>query len=108
VTDLQKGLYEAFVGAISSFVGIGIINQFVEDGLIPWYLQIIAILFILCLDIVAIEKLDTKGIIYIIGWIIGSLLVINILDALGILLAIVVPILMLIYKFKDKIESFFT
>jgi hypothetical protein len=58
------------------------------------------------LDIVAIEKLDTKGIIYIIGWIIGSLLVINILDALGILLAIVVPILMLIYKFKDRLKAF--
>lgn len=106
--DLKNGLYEAFVGAISSFVGIGIINQFVEDGLIPWYIQIIALLIIFGLDVAAIEKLDTKGIIYIIGWVIGSLLVVNILNTMGILLAIVVPVLMLIYKFREKIEEIFS
>ncbi len=105
--DLGTGLQEAFVGAVSSFVGIGIISQFAEDGLIPWYLQVTSMLVIFILDVAAIEKLNAKGILYIVGWVIGSFLVINMLNAVGIIMAIVVPILMILYKFWDTIKKLF-
>lgn len=89
---------EAFSGAVIGFALAAIIDSFAKDGLIPWYIQGLFSLAGILGSLGTINQFKSIGILYIIGWIIGSWLLKDLLGPVDFVLLIVVPIAIIVVR----------
>ena len=98
MNKLQKGLAEGITGIILGILLITIVNAFVEDGLLPEYFVWLFGLLSLIANIATIKSFRYTGLLYTIGWLIGSLLLIDLLGVVEIIFNIAGPIVILILR----------
>lgn len=98
MNTVQKGLAGAVVGGVMGFLLITIVNSFAEDGTIPEYFVWLFGLFSIIVNIATLNALQYLGFFYTIGWLIGSLLLIDLLGPVGIAFNIAGPIVILILR----------
>ena len=98
MNKLQKGLAEAVVGIVTGFLLITIVGSFAKDGLIPEYFVWLFGLFSIIANIATLKSPKYLGLLYTLGWLLGSLLLRDLLGPTGIVFNIVGPIAILILR----------
>ncbi|MBA7553546.1 hypothetical protein ES705_46139 [subsurface metagenome] len=98
MNKLQRGLAEVVAGIVVGFLLITIVGSFAKDGLIPGYFVWLFGLLSVIANIATINSLRYSGLLYTIGWLLGSLLLIDLLGPLGIVFNIAGPIVILILR----------
>jgi hypothetical protein len=96
--QLKKGLFEAVTGAVYGFALAAIIDYFTQDGIIPWYIQIIFTVIGIIGSLITIYKFKSIGFLYIIGWIIGSWFLKDLLGTVDFVLLIIVPVAIIMLR----------
>ena len=96
--NLQKGIAESIVGVVLGILLITIVNAFAEDGTLPGYFVWLFGLISVIANIATINSLRFTGLFYAIGWLLGSLLLIELLGPLEILFNVAGPIIILILR----------
>jgi hypothetical protein len=105
MNKVQKGLAEAIVGIVAGVILITTVNAFAQDGTLPKYFVWLFGLFSFAANIVTLNYLRFAGLLYAIGWLIGSLLVISLLSPIDIAFNIVGPIIIIILRIWLWIKS---
>lgn len=98
MNGFQKGLVETIIGIVMGILLITIVGVFAEDGLIPEYFVWLFGLFSIIANIATINSFRYAGLLYTIGWLLGSLLLRDLLGPADIVFNIVGPIVILILR----------
>ena len=98
MNKIQKGLAEAITGMVMGFLLMTIVGSFAKDGSLPGYFVWLFGLFSIIANIATLKSLQYLGLLYTIGWLLGSLLLIDLLGPVGIVFNIVGPIAILILR----------
>jgi hypothetical protein len=98
MNQFKKGLLEAVTGTLCGFALAAIIDIFTRDGIIPWYVQIIFTAIGIIGSLITIYKFKSIGILYIIGWIIGSWFLKDLLGTVDFILLIIVPAAVIVLR----------
>ena len=94
----QKGMAESIVGVVLGILLITIVDAFAEDGALPGYFVWLFGLISVIANLATINSLRFTGLFYTIGWLLGSLLLVDLLGPLEIVFNIVGPIIILILR----------
>lgn len=110
MNKFKKGLQEAIYGIIGAVIIGAVMKGFVKDGLIPsylvWSFAIVGILG----NIATIKSLQLSGTVYTIGWLIGGLILKDVLEPADFIVYIVAPSVILIlrgWQFVQYLRNFF-
>jgi len=98
MNDFRKGFSEVAIGIIASIFINAVLSGFAEDGLIPSHM---VFLFTFCGflgAIVLMFSFVTSGVIFTIGWIVGALLLKDLLATFDFVVYLVAPILALVIR----------
>jgi len=104
VDKLKQGMYEAIIGIVAGYMVTVMLDTFVEDGLIPWWIRALFVIGGAIGSWGLIEKLKLKVVPYIIGWVIGAWLLRDLISTADILIYIVVPVLIIVLKVWTTIK----
>jgi hypothetical protein len=104
MNQLKKGLLEAVTGTLFGFGLAALIDYFTRDGMIPWQIQTLFTLIGIIGSLFTIYKFKSIGILYIIGWIIGSWFLKDLLGTVDFVLLIIVPIAIILLRIWRKIN----
>jgi len=102
---LERGLKEAMTGIIAGIVVTAIMRALVEDGLIPSTFILLFIIVGIAGNIATIRDFRWAGTIYTIGWLIGGLLLRDVLEPIDFILYIVSPIIILALRIWQFIKT---
>ena len=105
MNKIQEGLVGGVVGGVMGFLLITMVNSFAEDGLIPGCSVWLFGLFSIIASIVTLNSFRFLGLLYTIGWLLGSLLIIDILGPVGIAFNIAGPAIIIILRLYFWIKS---
>ena len=105
MNKLQRGLQQAMLGIICGIAVAAIMKAFVDDGLVPTYFVWLFILFGILGNIATINNHRLAGTIYTIGWLVGGLLLKDVLDTVSFIVYIVVPAVILALRVWQFINS---
>ena len=106
MNKLPKGLAEAVAGIVLGFLLITIVDSFAKDGLIPTYFVWLFGLFSIVANIATLNsRRRYLGLLYTIGWLLGSLLLRDLLGPADIVFNIVGPIVILILRIWSWIKG---
>lgn len=105
MNKVQKGIAEAIAGIVAGVILITTVNAFAQDGTLPQYFVWLFGLLSFVANVVTLDKLRLGGLLYAIGWLIGSLLVISLLSPIDIVFNIVGPIIIIILRIWSWIKS---
>lgn len=95
---MRRGIAEAIISVVMGLLLITIVNSFVQDGLLPkYFVWLFGILSIIA-NLATLNSFRSVGILYSIGWLIGSYLVISLLSPIDIVFNIAGPIIILILR----------
>jgi hypothetical protein len=98
MNDFQKGFREVAIGIISGVTISAVLRGFAQDGLIPSYM---VFLFTVCGFLGAILLMlsfATSGIIFTVGWIVGALILKDMLTTFDFVVYLVAPIVVLVAR----------
>ncbi len=95
MNKVQKGIVEAITGVVVGIVLITIVNAFAQDGTLPKYFVWMFGLFSIVANLATLNSYRYAGVLYSIGWLIGSWLVISLLSPIDIAFNIAGPIIIL-------------
>ena len=98
MNKFQKGLVEAIIGIVMGILLIIIVGAFAKDGLIPEYFVWLFGLLSIIANIATVNSFRYAGLLYTIGWLLGSLLLRDLLGPADIVFNIVGPIVILILR----------
>ena len=98
MNKIQRGIVESIVGIVGGIVLTTIINAFVQDGLLPRYFIALYGLFVIIANIATIRTLRLGGILYTLGWLIGSYMFRDLFGPLEIAINIAAPIIILLVR----------
>jgi hypothetical protein len=104
VNQFKKGLLEAVTGTLFGFALAAIIDYFTRDGLIPWQIQIIFTVIGIIGSLITIYKFKSIGILYIIGWIIGSWFLKDLMGTVDFVLLIIVPLAIILLRIWRRVN----
>jgi len=93
--NFEHGIREAMLGVIGGIAVAAIMKALVDDGLIPTYFVWLFLLVGIAGNIATIKKYRLAGTVYTIGWLVGGLLLKDVLDAVAFIVYIVVPAVIL-------------
>ena len=102
----QIGLQEAMYGIIGGIFISALLMALAKDGLVPTYFVWLFILVGLAANIATFRNLQFAGTVYTIGWLLGGLLLKDILGTTDFILYIAVPIGILCFRIWQLIKSF--
>ena len=97
--SFQKGMGEAITGIVGSIIFSAILSSFAEDGLIPSNMVFLISFVGFLGTIILISSFRTAGIFFLIGWIIGAILLKDMLSTLNFFVYLVAPILVSVIRF---------
>jgi len=92
MNKFQAGLQEVMYGIIAGIVFSAIMKALVDDGLIPPIFVLLFILAGIAGNIATIKKFQFAATVYTIGWLIGGLLLREVLGPIDFIMYIAVPI----------------
>ena len=93
-----RGIAEAIVGILMGIILITMVNSFAQDGMLPKYFVWLFGLFVFIANILTLNTLRLGGLLYAIGWLIGSLWLIDLLGPIDIAFNIAGPIIIIILR----------
>jgi len=96
--SFQRGLGEAATGIIGSILFNAILAGFAKDGLIPSYLVISFMVAGFLGSVVLMFSFKTAGIIFTSGWIVGALMLKDLLGSIDFVFYLVAPIAALVIR----------
>lgn len=105
MNKIQKGLVEAITGIVLGIILMTTVNAFAQDGALPKYFVWLFGLLSFVANIVTLNNLRFAGLLYSIGWLIGSWLVISLLSPIDIAFNVVGPIIIIILRIWFWIKS---
>lgn len=105
MNKFQKGIAESITGIVTGFMLITIVNAYVKDGVIPEYFVWLFGLLSIIVHIVTVNSFRYAGLFYTIGWLVGSLLLRDLLGPVEIAFNIAGPIVILILRISSWIKS---
>jgi hypothetical protein len=108
MNKVTRGIAEAIVGILMGIILITMVNSFAQDGMLPKYFVWLFGLFVFIANILTLNTLRIGGLLYAIGWLIGSLWLIDLLGPIDIAFNIAGPIIIIILRlwFLIKREFF--
>ena len=98
MNDFRKGFREVAIGIIAGVIISALLRGFAQDGLIPSYM---VFLFTFCGFLGAIALMlsfTTSGIIFTGGWIVGALILKDMLTTFDFVVYLVAPIVALVAR----------
>jgi len=95
---LQKGMAEATTGIVLGTMLTIMVDAFAKDGTLPSYFVLLFGLFSVIGNIVTIKSFQYAGVLYTVGWLIGSWIMRDILSPVDIVFNIAAPIVILILR----------
>lgn len=98
MSEIQKGIAGGVAGGVIGFLLITIVDSFAKDGSIPGYSVWLFGLLSIIVNIATLNTHRYLGLFYTIGWLLGSLLLIDLLDPVGIVFNIAGPIVIIILR----------
>jgi hypothetical protein len=98
MNKLQKGIAGAVTGVVLGIFLTSTIDALAKDGTLPGYFVWSFGLMNIILNIATINALRYAGMLYTIGWLIGSLIMRDVLGPLGIAFNIAGPALIIIAR----------
>jgi len=102
---LQRGLVESIAGIVTGFVLITIVISFAQDGLIPGYFVWLFGLFFIIANIATLNSFRYFGFLYTLGWLLGSLLLRDLLGPIDFVFNIIGPIIVLVIRIWFGIKN---
>lgn len=105
MNNIQKGLVEAITGIVLGIILMTTVNAFAQDDTLPKYFVWLFGLLSFAANIVTLNNLRFAGLLYSIGWLIGSWLVVSLLSPIDIAFNIVGPIIIIILRIWFWIKS---
>ena len=108
MNKVTRGIAEAIVGILMGIILITMVNSFAQDGMLPKYFVWLFGLFVFIANLLTLNTLRIGGLLYAIGWLIGSLWLIDLLGPIDIAFNIAGPIIIIILRlwFLIKREFF--
>ncbi len=98
MNNIQKGIAEAITAVVLGILLITIVNSFAQDGILPKYFVWLFGLLSIVANLATLNSSRYAGMLYSIGWLIGSWLVISVLSPIDIVFNIAGPIIILILR----------
>ena len=98
MSNLQKGVTESLVGIVLGLLLITIVEDFASNGVLPGYSVLLCALFNIVLNIATINSFRYVGLLYTIGWLVGSLMLREMLGPAEIVLNVGGPIVIIILR----------
>jgi len=95
------------VGVAGGIVITAIMKALVDDGLIPTYFIWLFVLVGILGNIATINSDRLAGTVYTIGWLVGGLLLRDVLEPFDFIIYIVAPIVILILRVRQFIKNIF-
>jgi len=96
--SFQRGLREAVTGIIGGILINVILAGFAKDGLIPSYLVISFTVAGFLGSVVLMFSFKTTGVVFTLGWIIGALMLKDLLGPIDFVVYLVAPIAALVIR----------
>jgi hypothetical protein len=96
--SFQRGMGEAITGIVGGIVISTILSSFAKDGLIPSYMVLWITAAGFLGAIVLMFSFSTTGIVFTLGWIVGALLLKDMLSTVDFIVYLVAPIVALIIR----------
>ena len=90
--SFQRGLEKAVTGIIGSILINSILAGFAKDGLIPSYLVISFTVAGFLGSILLMFSFETTGVVFTIGWIVGALMLKDLLGSIDFVVYLVAPL----------------
>ena len=108
MNKVTRGITEAIVGILMGIILITVVNSFAQDGMLPKYFVWLFGLFVFIANLLTLNTLRIGGLLYAIGWLIGSLWLIDLLGPIDIAFNVAGPIIIIILRlwFLIKREFF--
>ena len=98
MNNFQKGFSGVAIGIIGSIIISALLSGFAEDGLIPSYM-VFLFTFVGFLGAIALMlSFQTAGFIFTLGWIVGALLLKDMLTPFDFVVYLVAPIVALVIR----------
>ena len=104
MSQFQNGLRQSMVGIIGGIVVAAIMKALANDGLIPTYFVWLFVLVGIAGNIATINSNRLFGTVYTIGWLIGGLILKDVLEPVDFIIYIVAPIVILVLRVWQFIE----
>jgi hypothetical protein len=107
---LPKGLQEAIYGIMGAIIIGAVMKAFAENNLIPSYLVWSFTIAGILGNIATIKSLQVSGTAYTIGWLIGGLMLKDVLEPADFIVYIVAPSVILalrLWQFLQYIRNYF-
>lgn len=98
MNKVTRGIAEAIVGILMGIILITMVNSFAQDGMLPKYFVWLFGLFVFIANLLTLNTLRIGGLLYAIGWLIGSLWLIDLLGPIDIAFNIAGPIIIIILR----------
>ena len=98
MNKLQQGIVGALTGIVLGTMLTTMVDAFAKDGTLPSYFVLLFGLVSVIGNIVTIKYFQYAGVLYTIGWLIGSLIMRDILSPVDIVFNIAAPIVILILR----------
>ena len=96
--SFQRGLGEAATGILGGILFNAILAGFAKDGLIPSYLVISFTVAGFLGSVVLMFSFKTTGVIFTLGWIVGALMLKDLLGPIDFVIYLVAPIAALVIR----------
>lgn len=106
MNKFKRGLQQSMIGIIGGIVVSTIMSALTSDGLIPTYFVWLFVLVGIAGNIVTIDSNRLAGTVFTIGWLIGGLILMDVLGTVDYIIYIMVPILILLYRAYVAIKPF--
>lgn len=94
--SFQRGFSEAVIGIIGAIIINALLVGFAEEGLIPSYLVILFTIVGFLGSIALFFSFKTTGFIFTLGWIVGALILKDLLGPINFYIYLVAPIAALV------------
>jgi len=98
MNDMRQGIIEAVWGIIGGMFFSTLLKAFAEDGLIPSNMVILFTIAGLLAAIVTMFSFQTAGIVFTLGWILGALMLKDLLTPFDFIVYLVAPIVTLVIR----------
>ena len=98
MSKFQRGLQQSMLGVIGGIVVAAIIKSLVEDGLVPTYFVLLFVLVGIAGNIATTNNYRLSGTVYTIGWLIGGLILKDVLEPVDFIIYIAAPIVILVLR----------
>jgi hypothetical protein len=96
--SFQRGMSEAVTGIVGSIIFSIILSSFAEEGLIPFSMVLCFTVAGLFAAIILMFSFKTTGVLFTIGWIVGALLLRDMLGTFDFIVYLVAPIVALVIR----------